>query len=65
MSIVSGLDEEDEQSEDNLDIIANVYENITELVQTGNIMITENVIDNDKNMSYVLTVFANSLQRIP
>ena len=43
VSIVSGLDEEDEQSEDNLDIIANVYENITELVESGDIMITENV----------------------
>ena len=43
MSIVSGLDEEDERSEENLDIIANVYENITELLQSGQIMITENV----------------------
>ena len=43
VSIVSGLDEEDERSEDNIDIIANVYENITELVQTGEIMVTENV----------------------
>ena len=43
VSIVSGLDEEDEQSEDNLDIIANVYENITELVESGDIMVTENV----------------------
>ena len=43
VSIVSGLDEEDEQSEDNLDIIAGVYENITELVQSGDIMVTENV----------------------
>ena len=43
VSIVSELNEEDEQSEENLDIIANVYENITELVHTGQIMVTENV----------------------
>lgn len=43
VSIVSELNEEDERSEENLDIIANVYENITELVQTGQIMVTENV----------------------
>ena len=43
VSIVSELDQEDEQSEDNLDIIANVYENITDLVQSGEIMVTENV----------------------
>ena len=42
MSIVSGLDEEDEQSSDNLNIIASVYENITELLQEG-LMVTENV----------------------
>lgn len=43
VNIVSGLDEEDEQSEGNLDIIANVYENITELVQSGQIMVTKTV----------------------
>ena len=43
VTIVSGLDEEDEQSIDNLDIIANVYEDITNLVESGNITITENV----------------------
>ncbi len=40
---MSGLNEEDERSEENLDIIANVYENITELVHTGQIMVSENV----------------------
>lgn len=48
VSIVSELDEADERSEDNLDIIANVYENITELVQSGQIMVTENVRILDK-----------------
>ena len=43
VSIVSGLDEEDEQSTDNLDIIADVYENITELVESGDITVTETV----------------------
>ena len=43
VSIVSELDQEDEQSEDNLDIIADVYENITDLVKSGQIMVTENV----------------------
>ena len=43
VNIVSGLDEEDEQSPDNLDIIADVYENITDLVQSGNITVTETV----------------------
>ena len=43
VSIVSGLDEEDERSEENLDIIADVYENITELVHTGQVIVTENV----------------------
>ena len=42
VSIVSELDEADEQSTDNLDIIASVYENITQLVQEG-LMVTENV----------------------
>ena len=43
VSIVSGLDEEDEQSEENLDIIADVYDDITNLVESGNITVTENV----------------------
>ena len=43
VSIVSELDQEDEQSEDNLDIIANVYETITDLVQSGQIVVTETV----------------------
>ena len=43
VTIVSGLDEPDERSDENLGIIANVYENITELVQSGKIMVTENV----------------------
>ena len=43
VSIVSELDEADEQSTDNLDIIADVYENITELVQSGQIMVSKNV----------------------
>ena len=41
--LVSGLDEEDEQSIDNLDIIANVYEDITNLIESGNIAVTEDV----------------------
>ena len=43
VSIVSGLDEEDEQSTDNLNIIANVYDGITNLVESGNITVTETV----------------------
>ena len=43
VNIVSGLDEEDEQSTDNINIIANVYDDITDLVETGNITVTENV----------------------
>ena len=43
VTIVSGLDEEDERSTDNLDIIASVYEGITNLVESGNITVTENV----------------------
>ena len=43
VTIVSGLDEDDERSDENINIIANVYENITELVQSGQIMVTENV----------------------
>lgn len=43
VSIVSALDQEDEQSEDNLDIIAEVYGSITELLESEEIMISENV----------------------
>ena len=43
VTIVSGLDEEDEQSTDNLGIIARVYEDITNLVESGNVTVTENV----------------------
>ena len=43
LSIVSGLDEEDERSEDNIDITANVYENVTSLIESGSITVTENV----------------------
>ena len=42
-SVVSGLDEDDERSEDNIDITANVYEVITNLVESGNITVTVNV----------------------
>ena len=54
MNIVSGLDEEDEQSTDNINIIANVYENITELVQSGQIMVSETV---RMNFFYQVAVF--------
>ena len=43
VSIVSELDEADEQSTDNLVIIADVYEDITDLVRSGNITVSENV----------------------
>jgi hypothetical protein len=43
VSIVSDLDEETEQSTENLKIIATLYENITNLVESGNITVTENV----------------------
>lgn len=43
VSIVTELDEDDERSTENLNIIANVYEDITSLVESGNITITENV----------------------
>ena len=43
VSIVSGLDEDDERSEDNIGIIATVYDDITNLVESGNITVTENV----------------------
>ena len=42
-AIVLGLDEEDEQSVDNLNIIAAIYEEITSLVESGNITVTEEV----------------------
>lgn len=54
VNIVSGLDEEDEQSTDNINIIANVYENITELVQSGQIMVSETV---RMNFFYQVAVF--------
>ena len=43
VSIVSDLDEETEQSTENLKIIATLYENITNLVESGNITVTETV----------------------
>lgn len=43
VSIVTELDEDDERSTENLNIIANVYEGITSLVESGNITVTENV----------------------
>ena len=43
VSIVSELDEDDERSEDNIGIIAAVYDDITNLVESGNITVTENV----------------------
>ena len=43
VSIVSGLDEDDERSEGNIEIIAEVYDDITNLVESGNITVTENV----------------------
>ena len=43
VNIVSGLKQEDEQSTDNLDLIANVFENVNELVQSGQVNISESV----------------------
>ena len=64
VSIVSDLDEEDERSEDNLDIIANVYENITDLVESGEILVSENVrYNHKKNLLERHVTLANSLQR--
>ena len=42
-TIVLELDEDDEQSTDNLDIIATIYAEITYLVESGNITVTEEV----------------------
>ena len=41
--VVSDLEDEAEQSEDNLDIIANVFEDIDNLVESGELNVTEEV----------------------
>lgn len=41
--VVNNLDEPDEQSDSNLGIIANVYSRIDELVESGNLSVTEQV----------------------
>lgn len=61
LNIVSGLDEKDEQSEDNLDIIADVYENITELLHSGQIVVTENVRILKNFGCYTVLLFADLL----
>lgn len=42
-NIVSDLNEADEQSTDNLNIIADVFENVNDLVQSGQVNISEEV----------------------
>lgn len=61
---MSGLNEEDEQSEENLDIIANVYENITELVNTGQIMVSENVRKQLHLVAYTIPFLVYSLLKV-
>lgn len=43
VSVVSELQSMDEQSTDNLDIIANIYVNINDLVASGNINVSDSV----------------------
>ena len=42
-NIVSNLNQADEQSEDNLDLVVNVYEQIDDLIEAGNITVSSNV----------------------
>ena len=41
--LVSNLDEDDEQTEDNLDLIATVYDSVEDLIDSGNFFVTTNV----------------------
>lgn len=43
VEVVKNLNEEDEQSPDNLDLIANIYDDIDELVTNGEINVTDSV----------------------
>lgn len=43
VKVVSNLDEEDEQSTENIGIIANIYDDINNLVVDGKINVTESV----------------------
>ena len=43
VGVVQDLDEEDEQSEDNLEILTNVYTRIETLITEGSINVTDNV----------------------
>ena len=43
VNVVSNLEADDERSTDNLDRIADIYEDITELVQEGEVNVTESV----------------------
>lgn len=42
-NIVSNLNEQDEQSEDNLNLVVNVYGQIDSLIESGNISVSPNV----------------------
>lgn len=42
-NIVSNLDQKNEQSEDNLELVANVFEQIDTLIESGNISVSPNV----------------------
>lgn len=43
VDVVENLNEDDEQSPDNLDIIANIYDDIDDLVMSGNLTVTNSV----------------------
>ena len=43
VTVVGDLEQEDEQSSENFGIIANIYENINELVENGEINISDTV----------------------
>lgn len=43
VNIVSGLDESEEQSTENFGLIANIYDDVNVLVQSGQVNISENV----------------------
>ncbi len=55
-SIVSNLEETDEQSEDNLKLIADVYDNIVEnLIDTTNFSVSTNVSLRQQSKTNLLT----------
>ncbi len=55
-SIVSNLDETDEQSEANLELIADVYDNIVEnLIDTTNFSVSTNVSLRQQSKTNLLT----------